>query len=102
LIRPLSATPSPEPSLHFGTPSHRSKSGEIEDDISEGHETSELHNQVSSGGEEESEELVDDARVAEMRKIVIAWGLDSDELGSEQTTSSRERQLAMMVICPIY
>lgn len=94
LIRPLSATPSPEPSLHFGTPSRKSKSCELEEGIPERRD---LYNQVSSSGEEDGEDFIDDSKVAEMRETVIAWGLCGDESGFEQSSSSRERQLAMMV-----
>ncbi|CAE6474771.1 unnamed protein product [Rhizoctonia solani] len=97
LIRPLSATPSPEPSLPSDTPPRGQQ-------IRETRFSSELFNgrylddRISPSGEEESDELMDDARVAEVRGMVIAWGILSRDPGSEQTSSSRERQLAMMVM----
>ncbi|KAH7343219.1 hypothetical protein B0J17DRAFT_168193 [Rhizoctonia solani] len=41
---------------------------------------------------------MDDAKVAEVRRMVIAWGILSCRPGSEKASSSRERQLAMMVM----
>ncbi|KAJ1309231.1 hypothetical protein OPQ81_004898 [Rhizoctonia solani] len=98
LIRPLSATPSPEPSLPSGTPPHGQQVKEATSFVSGLFNGKYLDDSISPSGEEESDELMDDAKVAEARKMVIAWGILSREPGSEQTSSSRERQLAMMVM----
>ncbi|CAE6422330.1 unnamed protein product [Rhizoctonia solani] len=96
LIRPLSATPSPEPSLPSDTQPHP-KGKETLGVAPELFDGIHLGERTLPGGEE-SDELMDDARVAEVRRMIIAWGILSREPGSEQCPSSRERQLAMMVM----
>ncbi|CAE6533810.1 unnamed protein product [Rhizoctonia solani] len=98
LIRPLSVTPSPEPSPSSGTPPRGQQIAETTDLISKIFNGKYLDDRISSNGEEESDELVDDAKVAEVRKMVISWGILSREPSSEQSSSSRERQLAMMIM----
>ncbi|KAG8713478.1 hypothetical protein FRC11_012027 [Ceratobasidium sp. 423] len=98
LIRPLSATPSPELSPSSGTPPHGQQTGETTDFISDLFNGKYLDERISPTVEEESDELMDDAKVAEVRRMVISWGILSHESGSEQSSSSRERQLAMMVM----
>ncbi|KAL5636422.1 hypothetical protein ACGC1H_000404 [Rhizoctonia solani] len=97
LIRPLSATPSPEPSLPSDTPARGEQTRETSFP-SELFNGKYLGDHISPSGEEENEELMDDARVAEVRRMVIAWDVHSREPGLEQTSSGRERQLAMMVM----
>lgn len=100
LIRPLSATPSPEPSLHFGTPPRTFRINDIGASVVSDFDSN-MPRYVSRGNshEEDSDDMVDDSEVAEMRKTVVAWGLasKSSTTGSEQSSSSRDRQLAMMV-----
>ncbi|KAF8602665.1 hypothetical protein BDV93DRAFT_509197 [Ceratobasidium sp. AG-I] len=102
LIRPLSATPSPEPSLHFGTPPRMFRINNPGAITSSDYESSIIQYVTrSSSHEEEGDEVVDDSAVAEMRKTVVAWGLASkNDSGAEpeQSSSSRNRQLAMMVM----
>ncbi|KAF8709671.1 hypothetical protein RHS03_02605, partial [Rhizoctonia solani] len=95
LIRPLSATPSPEPSPPSGTSSH-SKDKDTVGLSSEPFDGMHTDERMSTG--EESDELMDDAKVAEVRRMVIAWGILSPESGPENSHSNRERQLAMMVM----
>ncbi|KAF8760000.1 hypothetical protein RHS01_01421 [Rhizoctonia solani] len=95
LIRPLSATPSPEPSPPSGTSSH-SKDKDTVGLSSEPFDGMYTDERMSTG--EESDELMDDAKVAEVRRMVIAWGILSPESGPENSHSNRERQLAMMVM----
>ncbi|CAE6386496.1 unnamed protein product [Rhizoctonia solani] len=97
LIRPLSATPSPEPSLPSDTPPREEQTRETSFP-SELFNGKYLGHRILPSGEEEGDELMDDARVAEVRRMVIAWGVHSREPGLEQTSSGRERQLAMMVM----
>ena len=101
LIRPLSATPSPEPSLHFGTPPRMFRINDLGASTSSDYDSS-IPQYVarSDSHEDEGEEVVDDSVVAEMRKTVVAWGLASKNdstAGPEQSSSSRDQQLAMMV-----
>jgi hypothetical protein len=97
LIRPLSTTPSPEPSLHFGTPPRTVGLGTLapatlsEDDAPQAFVPSNF------AEEEDNNDIIDDSRVAEMREAVIAYGHESNRNGSEQISSSWERRLAMMV-----
>ncbi|CCO27530.1 hypothetical protein BN14_01510 [Rhizoctonia solani AG-1 IB] len=96
LIRPLSATPSPEPSISSGASPH-AKGKETIGFESELFDGTTLDERMSPGGED-SDELMDDTRVAEVRKMILAWGILSREPGSDQSSGSRERQLAMMVM----
>ncbi|CAE7181875.1 unnamed protein product [Rhizoctonia solani] len=98
LIRPLSATPSPEPSLPSNTPPRTQQIRETMSFPPGVFNGKHLDDHISPSGEEERDELMDDARVAEVRRMVIAWDTLSRESGSDYTSSSRERQLAMMVM----
>ncbi|KAG8692299.1 hypothetical protein FRC08_009866 [Ceratobasidium sp. 394] len=97
LIRPLSTTPSPEPTLHFGTPPSTARLGEIAS-ATPSHGDSNRVYAPAEGTEEDLEDIIDDARVAEMRKTVIDWELGTSSNAPERSSSSRERRLAMMVM----
>ncbi|KAG9096961.1 hypothetical protein FRC06_008155 [Ceratobasidium sp. 370] len=97
LIRPLSTTPSPEPTLHFGTPPSIAKLGEITP-ATLSHDDSSRMCVPTDCTEEDLEDIIDDSRVAEMRKTVIDWGLGTSSNASERSGGSREQRLAMMVM----
>ncbi|KAG8706794.1 hypothetical protein FRC09_002226, partial [Ceratobasidium sp. 395] len=51
---------------------------------------------MSPTEDEDIEDVIDDTKVAEMRRTVIDWGVESGSAGSGP--SSRERRLAMMIM----
>lgn len=101
LIRPLSATPSPEPSLHFGTPPRVFRINDPSVSTSSDYASNiPQYMAMSDSHEQENDEIVNDSEVAEMRKTVVAWGLapkKDSSAGPDQASSSWDRQLAMMV-----
>ncbi|QRV88146.1 hypothetical protein RhiJN_16164 [Ceratobasidium sp. AG-Ba] len=98
LIRPLSTTPSPEPSLHFGTPPTISRLSNAAVTSLSQDDSNRPYAQVDTTAEDDLDDIIDDSKAAEMRKAVIDWGLVTDDGELNQNIGSRERKLTMMVM----
>ncbi|KAG8713079.1 hypothetical protein FRC09_019108, partial [Ceratobasidium sp. 395] len=95
LIRPLSTTPSPEPTLHFGTPPPTTGFDTVPSILSQD-DSNRVYTTPGLTEDEDIEDVIDDTKVAEMRRTVIDWRVESGSAGVE--TGSRERRLVMMIM----
>ncbi|KAG8764002.1 hypothetical protein FRC12_008339 [Ceratobasidium sp. 428] len=95
LIRPLSTTPSPEPTLHFGTPPPTTGLDTVPSTLSQD-DSNRVYTTPGPTEYEDIEDVIDDTKVAEMRRTVIDWRVESGSAGPE--TGSRERRLVMMIM----